>query len=249
MKLTILGSEPAWPSAGGVCSGYILETEPGQRILIDCGTGVFARLREMLAPEYVSAIVISHVHFDHWADLIPFRYYLRYEAGSDNRPPLYLPPGAAETLRNVVAPVDQDPDFFAGNFRIAEYDPTAGLELAGAELTFRRTRHPVETYAIAIRQGDRRLCYSADTGWDPVLATFASGSDLFVCEAAWGGGASQGEVHLTGAEAGRLAAMAGAKKLLLTHLSEPAAIAGVEAAKMEFEGPVEYARAGSSHAV
>jgi ribonuclease BN (tRNA processing enzyme) len=244
MQLTILGSSPAWPAAGRACSGYLLRAG-GSSLLIDCGTGVFERLRVLVPPEQVPAIIISHLHFDHWVDLIPFRYYLRHEAPETGAPPqLHLSPGALATMQRVVAPIDADPTFFSGTFGIAEYDPLGEHAIGGLSIRFHTTRHPIQTYAMRLQLGDTSLVYSADSGWDPELAEFARGTDLFLCEAAWAGAEGSSDVHLSGAQAGRLAALAGAKKLVLTHLLESQAEDALRAARAEYGGPVAYAAEG-----
>ena len=77
MRLTVLGKSPSWQDAGGACSGYLVE-ENGTRILLDCGNGVFAKLREHVDYVDVDAVVISHLHADHFLDLVPYSYALTY---------------------------------------------------------------------------------------------------------------------------------------------------------------------------
>ena len=70
MKLTIVGCSPAWPNPGGAQSGYLVEGRG--RLLLDCGPGVLARLREREAWPQVDAIAITHFHVDHWGDIVPW---------------------------------------------------------------------------------------------------------------------------------------------------------------------------------
>jgi ribonuclease BN (tRNA processing enzyme) len=243
-EVKVLGSEPAWPSGPRACSGYLVRTAEST-VLVDCGTGVFGRLCDVLAPEELTAVVISHLHFDHWVDLLPFRYYLSFEARPDVSPQLHLPPGAIQKLQTITEQIDPAPGFFADVFETAEYDPERKLRIRDLSITFWRTLHPIETYALRLVSGDKTLVYSADTGWDDSLAEFASGADLFICDATWGAGESIAtDIHLTGEEAGRLATLSGAQKLLLTHLAELKAEDAVRAAQKEYSGPVEYAGAG-----
>lgn len=244
-RLTVIGSEPAWPSASRACSGYILETAQST-VLIDCGTGVFERLRSHIDPEQLTDVIISHLHFDHWVDLIPFRYYLAYEARPDRPPQLHLPPGGIDTLTQVTRPIDGAPDFFAGTFLTREYDPHSEIRLGDVRVTFRPTRHPIDTFALRIETDQKIITYTADTGWDPDLALFADRSDLFLCECAFGAGDSGGEVHLTASEAGKLAGLAHAGRLILVHIAERLAADAVEAAGQECTCPVEHASAGRS---
>ncbi|MDQ3856163.1 MAG: MBL fold metallo-hydrolase [Chloroflexota bacterium] len=248
LKLTVIGSEPAWPSAGLACSGYLLES-PNARVLVDCGTGVFERVRGMLAPEALTAVLLSHTHFDHWLDLIPFRHYLGHEAGARGSVQLVVPPGGLHTLGQVAQAVDGDARFFDTVFRSSEYDPSSHLVLADINVRFSRTQHPVATYALRFECGGSVLVFSADTGWNPSLADFARGADLFLCEAAFGSGPSAGDMHLTATQAGELARSAEVRQLVLTHLAASDASRSVELAATAFGGPVAHASAGSAFAL
>lgn len=59
MRITVLGKSPSWQDAGGACSGYLVE-EAGTFLLLDCGNGVFSKLRRYRDYVAVDAIVISH---------------------------------------------------------------------------------------------------------------------------------------------------------------------------------------------
>src|SRR6187397_1314293 len=114
MRLTVLGKSPSWQDAGGACSGYLVE-DNGTRVLLDCGNGVFAKLRERIDYVDVDAVVISHLHADHFLDLVPYSYALTYAPrqqpvpvhrwnGTDEpaRPRLITPRGSTQTYRQVV---------------------------------------------------------------------------------------------------------------------------------------------------
>ena len=114
MEITILGKSPSWQDADGACSGYLVE-EHGYRLLIDCGNGVFAKLRKVVDYIDVDAVLITHLHADHFLDLVPFSYALTYAPrqqpvpvdrwpGTEEpaRPRLIAPQGAVETFRRVV---------------------------------------------------------------------------------------------------------------------------------------------------
>src|SRR3954465_11875491 len=113
MRLTILGKSPAWQDAGGACSGYMIE-EGGTTVILDCGNGVFSKLRRFRDYTRIDAVVISHLHADHFPDLVPFPHALTYTPrpppmavdrwpGTDHpaRPKLYAPKGATELFRRV----------------------------------------------------------------------------------------------------------------------------------------------------
>lgn len=245
LQLMVIGSEPAWPSPLRACSGYLVRSDT-TTLLMDCGTGVFERLRNLARPESLTGIILTHLHFDHWADLIPFRYYLRLDptVRGPARPPLYLPPGGLATIEQVVAPIDPTEGFFADTYEVTEYDPRSRLQIGDIAISFHRTRHPIEAYALRLEAGDRALTFSADTGWEPSVAEFARGSQLFLCESAFGSGESGGEMHLTAAETGRLATLGAVESLVLTHMTEGEAERAVSAAQTEFGGPISHATPG-----
>ena len=86
MKLTVIGCSPAWPNAGGAQSGYLIEGEG--RLLLDCGPGVLARLRQLDDGwPRVDAVAITHFHLDHWGDLVPWIFGASFGPGREYRSP------------------------------------------------------------------------------------------------------------------------------------------------------------------
>ena len=67
MQLTILGNSGPYPAPGGACSGYLL-SQGDTHVLLDCGLGVLARLQEHISLGALSALVLTHLHFDHVSD-------------------------------------------------------------------------------------------------------------------------------------------------------------------------------------
>ena len=100
VRITVLGKSPAWQDANGACCGYLVEGG-GQIVLLDCGPGVFAKLRAVRRLPAVDAVLITHLHADHILDLVPFASGLRYRPwdGPPPRPRLIAPPGAPEASR------------------------------------------------------------------------------------------------------------------------------------------------------
>src|SRR3954463_13072077 len=101
MRLTILGKSPSWQDAGGACSGYMIE-EDGVCVIVDCGNGVFSKLRHFRDYTRVDAVVISHLHADHWLDLVPFSSALTLA-------PLPFPYAPPYAPRQQPVPVDRWP--------------------------------------------------------------------------------------------------------------------------------------------
>ncbi len=100
LKLHVVGCSPAWPNPGGAQSGYLLEGSG--RLLLDCGPGVLARLRDEEGWPRVDAIAITHFHLDHWGDLVPWVWALSFGPASEMAPPeLWVPAGGRTVLREI----------------------------------------------------------------------------------------------------------------------------------------------------
>ncbi len=247
LRATVLGSSCAIPRPGRACSSYLLEAE-GHRVVLDFGTGALANAQTYVRPEEIDAIVISHMHADHFLDLIPLRYALKYGPRTNaRRIPLYLPPGGETVLRAISAALSREPggDFFDETFVIGAYDPASVLALGPALLRFAPTRHYVPTFACRYEVGGASVVYSADTAPTPSLVALARDAGLFLCEATLFSESSEqtGERgHLTAREGALMAREAGIRRLVLTHYpheSTPGALAA--AVREVYEGELEIA--------
>ncbi len=222
MRLRVVGSSPAAPRPGGASSSYLVRTGRSA-VLLDFGTGAFAKLLLALDVRAIDAIVVSHMHADHFFDLVPLRYALKYGFDAPDRSlPVWLPPGgraALDALRAAVSP-DAPADFFDGVFTVREYDPAATLRVGDIALRFAATRHYIDAFAMRCESDGVSIAYSADTAPCDSVVELARESALFVCEAGLGLGTEDGQRgHSSAREAGEMAARAGASHLLLTHYS------------------------------
>src|ERR671914_469964 len=264
MRLTVLGKSPSWQDAGGACSGYLIE-EDDTAVLVDCGNGVFAKLREKIDYVDVDAVVISHLHADHFLDLVPYAYALTYAPrqqpvpvppwpGTDKpaRPRLIAPPGARETFRRVVGAWGNE-DLIEKAFELREYDPSNEVEIGPVRVRFQPVPHFTETFAMLISSanGSGRIVYGADSSPTDALTQLASGADLILVEATLPRPQRTGvRGHLTPGEAGEHARAAGAKQLLLVHISDELdADWAKREAEEAFGGPVEVAVEGAAYEV
>ena len=261
MKITVLGKSPAWQDVDGACSGYLLE-EQGFRLLIDCGNGVFSKLRRFTEYVDVDAVVLSHLHADHFLDLVPYAYALTYAPrqqpvpvdgwpGTDTpaRPVLHAPPGSRDCFRRVVGAWGNE-DLIENAFDLREYHASDVVHAGPLTLRFQVVPHFVDSHAVEITSaadGGPRFTFGADSSPSEDLCTFARGTDLLLIEATLPRPERAGpRGHLTPGEAGEHGRKAGAKRLVLTHLSDELDAAWAETeAERAFGGPVEIAREGA----
>ena len=264
MRITVLGKSPSWQDAGGACSGYLIE-EGDVAVLLDCGNGVFSKLR--LFRDYVEldAVLISHLHADHFLDLVPFSYALTYAPRQQPVPVdrwpgvecpacprLITPRGSRDTYRRVVGAWGNE-DLIENAFALEEYEPNACPRVGPLRFSFQSVPHFTETFAIKIESenGHAKLVFGADSRPTDDLIEFARGCDLFLVEATLPRPERSGERgHMTPREAGEHAREAGARRVVLTHISDELdelwarneAVAGFGAA-------VDVAREGATYAL
>ncbi|MHB9092387.1 MAG: MBL fold metallo-hydrolase, partial [Chloroflexota bacterium] len=220
MRLTVIGNNGAVPRPGGACSGYLVE-DKGTRLLLDCGSGVYGKLQEKINPFTLDAIVISHMHADHFFDLVPFRYALFYAlSGRRESPlPLWLPPGGTATLTVLAQSFGSLQNFFAEVFAVREFAATEQMTVGGLNLRFQIMPHFVPSYGVRV-EGTGTLVYSGDTAECPEIVALARGAHTLLCEAtAQRRTYEQTKAgHVSAAGAGRIASESGVGRLLLTHI-------------------------------
>jgi len=248
VQLTVLGCSGTFPGPDSPCSGYLVEHE-GYRLVVDLGAGALGQLQRHCDLLDVDAVYLSHLHADHCIDLVAYAYARRYHPGGiPPRLPVYGPAGTRERIRGCF---EQPPDQALLDVFDFHDHPGGVAQLGPFTLTSAVVNHPVECHALRLEAAGRVLAYSGDTAESAALVELARGAGTFLCEASW---ASVPEppagIHLTGQAAGEHAARAGAKRLLLTHLTpytDPSSI--LAEAAQTYAGELELARCGATYDV
>jgi ribonuclease BN (tRNA processing enzyme) len=218
VKLTVVGCSPAWPNPGGAQSGYLLEG-PG-RLLLDCGPGVLAKMRERESWPQLDAIAITHWHLDHWGDLVPWVWGATLGPGRDVKTPqLWVPPEGQEMLNAIGGRLGR-PEMFEDAFELHEFAEGQSFHAAGFEVTAHRVLHyQLVAFGFRAAVNGTVIGYSGDSGPSDGLVDVARDADLFVCEATLlqpnPEGGTRG--HLSADEALAAFEASGAKRLLITH--------------------------------
>jgi ribonuclease BN (tRNA processing enzyme) len=262
VHVTVLGKSPSWQDAAGACSGYLVQ-EDDFALVLDCGNGVFSKLRPRVDYVDVDAILISHLHADHFLDLVPFAYALCYaprqqpvpvagHPGTEHpaRPPLYVPSGAPAVFRKLVACWGPD-DLMDNAFRMHEYCEHDELTIGPFQVRFCEVPHYTVTYAIELSSNGSRFTFSADCSPNEQLVRFARDTDLLLIEGTLPRPERTGiRGHLTPGEAGEHGHRASARRMVLTHYSDEMDPEWARAeAVRTYGGPVELAREGEVYTV
>jgi ribonuclease BN (tRNA processing enzyme) len=241
MRLTVVGAGPAYTDRPDASGAAYLVADGDTTVLLDLGHGSFARLFAYVHPTRIDAIVISHLHPDHFIDLVPLRHYLRYE---------FHPPRRARVLgpRDLAARIDAlhaEPGFTA---EALDTEPLGERTWRIGSLTLesRLVAHTDESYAFRVSAATGPgLVYSGDCGRADDLLPLLHPGDTLLAEIAFGTGpVPPGVLHLDGSAVGRVAAAGGASRILLTHVlggvdleTALAAVAAESAAPARFVWP------------
>lgn len=220
MKVEFVGSGDAFGS-GGRFQPCISVRGEGMHLLLDIGASSMTALRQSsIDPHSVDAIVVSHLHGDHYGGLPFFILDAQFRRGTK---PLLLagPPGIGERLRQSME------IFFPGSSTIQRRFETTYVELPAetptpvglTTVTGYEVPHPsgAPAYALRIGLGGKVIGYSGDGEWSEALPRAAQGADLFICEAYYFDKIIKN--HLSYATLRQRRARLDCRRLVLTHMS------------------------------
>jgi ribonuclease BN (tRNA processing enzyme) len=215
VRLTVLGTSAAYPDAGRAASGYLLEHD-GFRVALDFGTGALSNLQRQIRHGDLDAILLSHEHVDHCADIHPLFMARRFT--EERLPPLPVigPRGAFERIA-ALEPEDDGKEM-RGYFDVRHNDPGSSFEIGPFDVHTRLLPHWVPDSGLRIEANGSVVAYTGDTGPSAEIEALAASADVLVTEASWqDSGAERPPFHLTARQSGEHAARAGVKRLVLSH--------------------------------
>ncbi|GAA6113701.1 MBL fold metallo-hydrolase [Apilactobacillus apinorum] len=214
MKITVLGYYGGYPANGIGTSGYLIQNDDFN-LLLDCGSGVLLELEKYINPYDIDAVLLSHYHSDHIADVGVLQHYWQL---APNKPdervlPIY---GHQEDMDNYN--------------KLSWFDVTVGkpydenqvLSMGGLEISFKKTQHPVVTYAVKIKdvKSNETIVYTGDTKYFGELSEFCAGADLLITDTNFYADKEGTKWHMTSKETGELANNANVKSVLISHLPQ-----------------------------
>jgi ribonuclease BN (tRNA processing enzyme) len=258
VRLTVLGCSGSGPGPASPASGYLL-TADSTRLLLDLGNGSFGALQRHLDPWLLNAVVLSHLHADHCADMTNLVVYRRYHPhlpAAVEPLPVFGPADTATRLALAYAASPEERESTDLSDVLAFRKAADGGLLGDVTLRTALVAHPIEAYAVRVEHDGRSLVFSGDTGPCAALVELAEGADVLLCEASWPhvvpGRWTEppGGLHMSGRQAGEHAAGAGVGRLLITHVPtwcDPAAL--LAEAQERFDGPVELVEPDASYEV
>ncbi|MGE6630876.1 MBL fold metallo-hydrolase [Bacillus sp. NPDC077027] len=212
MNLTVIGCYGGFPAAGEATSGYLLESG-GFRLLIDCGSGVLSKLQQYIDIEELNAVILSHYHHDHIADIGPLQYakLVGYHLGkSSGSLTIYGHAGDQEAFSKLSHDI---------HTKAEAYDPSQSIQIGPFHIKFLKTVHSAECYAMRITDGKHVIVYTADSSYHEAFIPFAKDADLLIAESNfYAGQDGSGAGHMNSTEVATIAREAQVGELIITHL-------------------------------
>ncbi|RLQ97274.1 MBL fold metallo-hydrolase [Falsibacillus albus] len=239
MKLTVIGQWGGYPKQNEASSGYLL-SHNGFHMLLDCGSAVLSQLQNYLVPEELDAVILSHYHPDHTADIGVLQHALliqKFLGKTHGTLPIYA---HNEDLQGF------DMLNYKDITKGCAYNPEGTLNVGPFSIRFLKTKHPVPCYAMRMEVDGKSLVYTADSAFLEEFVPFAEGADVLLCECNFYGDMDgSGAGHMTSLDAGRLAKESGSSRLILTHLPHFGDITQLsKEAGSIYKGPVQLAEKG-----
>jgi ribonuclease BN (tRNA processing enzyme) len=251
MRLVVIGCSGSFAGPESAASCYLLEADDDRgatwRILLDMGSGSLGPLQKYASAEDVNGVFFSHLHPDHCLDLCGYYVLRRYHPGGPlPRIPVWGPAGVARRMRDAY---DLPEHGMSDEFEFREY--AGPVELGPFQVQPMPVNHPVPAYGLRVTAAGRTLAYTGDTGPCDGLDQLARGADVLLAESSFRDGEQNPDaLHLTGRQAGELAARSGVPRLVLTHVPPWYRVADMVAeAAGVYDGELVAARAGASYDV
>ncbi|MEE2056707.1 cyclic nucleotide-degrading phosphodiesterase [Rhodococcus artemisiae] len=253
MRMTVLGCSGSVAGPDSPASGYLLTAPDTPPLVIDFGPGVLGALQRHADPGEVS-VLLSHLHADHCLDIPGLLVWRRYSPNAPTgRVPVYGPAGTAQRLGVASAEVAGEVDDVSDTLDVRPLSDGATFRFGALTISPMKVNHPPEAYGFRITSDSgRTLVYTGDTGMCDQVVELARGADVLLSEASWthAPGVRPEGIHLSGTEAGQVAARAGVGELLLTHIPPWTSREDVIAeAKAEFHGPVHAVTSGDVYRI
>lgn len=237
----MIGAGPAYTDRPGATGAAYLVRHEGTSLLLDLGQGSFPRLAGLLDPATLDAVVISHLHPDHFIDLVALRHYLRW--GQPRRRGRVIGPTGLDARLDAL---HDEPSWTAQALDVEGLSP--GATVVGAfTVDAALVTHTDSSFGFRVSTGDGPgLVYSGDCGRAEDLDPLARPGDTLLCEVSFGPGpVVAGAEHLDGPAVGELARRVGAGRVLLTHIQMGYdRAATIDSVRARYDGPVEFVDPG-----
>ena len=253
MRLTVIGCSGSFAGPTSAASSYLVSADDADgrtwNVLLDLGSGALGPLQQHVDPHALDAVLLSHLHPDHCADLCGLYVSYTYAPGGapDERLPVW---GPHDTSRRIALMYHGLED--GGLERVFDFGRVRDrvpIRVGPLTITPYAVNHPVEAYGFRVEGDGAVIAYTGDTDSCDNLGPLMSGADIVLADSAFVDGRDEVRgVHLSASRAARAALDAGGvKRLVLTHLPAWNDPEVCRAQAAELWPGVEVAEAGAVH--
>ncbi|WP_280769757.1 MBL fold metallo-hydrolase [Salipaludibacillus daqingensis] len=214
MKLTVIGFWGAYPEKNEATSCFLLEAE-NTKIILDCGSGAVSQLQNYVELKDIDAVILSHYHHDHVADMGVFTYSRVVDMNLNK----------TEQAIDIYAHREDELAFSKlakpPYTNVLPYDSTSSVHVGPITISFQKTTHPVPCFAMKVTstETDKTLVYTADTTFNETLIPFAMNSNLLIAETSfYADQSAESFGHMNSVDVANLAKQTKATSVLLSHL-------------------------------
>lgn len=238
MKLTVIGFWGGYPSKNGASAAYLLEKD-GFTLMLDFGSGALSKVQQYIHITDINAVLVSHYHADHIADIGVLQHALLVENYLANK----------EKIVEIYGHTENEYEFNKLNHdftKAVPYKQDEVLKLGPFFIRFLKTKHSVTCYGMRITDGNSTIVYTADSAYQEEWIKFSRDADLLLSDTNFYADQNGEEAgHMTSKEVGTIADQANVKEVILTHLPHYGNHEQLitEAAKL-YSGKITLAREG-----
>jgi ribonuclease BN (tRNA processing enzyme) len=246
MKLTILGCNTYEAVADNSCSGYLIEAD-NKNIIFDFGRGSFNNLlKTNVDYRDIDAIFISHLHADHYADLVLLLHVCIYEPKGMSRYKelnIYIPKGTKKNFDFIIKGFNYDLDFTKTKINFIEYEEKKEIIIGNLIVKAYLVNHSdkIDCYGFRLEFGNKIFSYTGDCSFNESLINITNNADLLLIDSSDSDEKNKG-THLSGRTAAIVGKKSNTKHLVLTHVRNYYKNNVLEDAKKEFSGKISVAK-------
>ena len=211
LQLDVLGAGPAYTDRPDASGAAYLVRHGSTALLLDLGQGSFPRLARAIEPSSLDAVVVSHLHPDHFIDLVALRHYLHWEFTPSRHVRVIAPAGLARRLDAL----HDAPGFTAAALDVEDVAQRV-LTIGDLTLEAHRVTHTADSHAFRVARADGDgdgLVYTGDCGRAEDVDAIVRPGDTLLSEVSFGPGpVVTGAEHLDGPAVGALARPYGGRR-------------------------------------
>jgi ribonuclease BN (tRNA processing enzyme) len=246
VELVTIGAGPSYSKVPAAVGASYLVVEGDHALLLDFGHGAFSNLANAWEPSALDAIAISHLHPDHFIDLVALRHYLRFEFDPPRRVRVLGPQGLGDRLDALHA----EPGFAQETLDVEPVGGPSTRQIGPFTLQATLVTHTAESYGYRVSPADDPrapgVVYSGDCGRADDLGPLLRPGDTLLSECSFGPGPVPPDAkHLDAPAIARLAAAHRAGQVLLTHFhAHLGHAATLDSMRRLYTGPVRFVAPG-----